>query len=273
MTNFIVDLNRIKKISSQGIIRTAIFMGLGVNAARDKSLINYKLPDIRHLRLSPENVTEKQLANFKNNFGKWIISNGLRELIESFGVFLDRIFQSALWFTISKGMIEQSTAKKNFNAFERKGVEGKLELLRTHFGISTNKEKYFSTINQAQNCITHRRSQVGIKDLRGNKTLKLVWWAFDVVAKLADGREISMMPPIPKEGVHIEPGGMILLKIKDRNREYKLGDIIEFTPVELNEICLLFRLSTDDIVNSTIDYAKKINIKDAGPSSHDGRTK
>lgn len=76
-----------------------------------------------------------------------------------------------------------------------------------------------------------------------------------------------MTPLLPKEGVAIEHGGTICLKIIDKVREYNLGDFIKFSPVELNEICLLFQLATDDIVKSTGIFAKSIGIQDAEQSA------
>lgn len=244
-------------------MRAAIFLGLGVNAARDKSFVHYQLPEISHLRLVPENATEAQLTDFKDNFEKWIISNGLRELVESFAVFLDKVFQASLWFATSKGLIKAEEANKLGKSFERTGVEGKLKSLRTHFNITTSKEKYFSSINQARNCITHRRSKVGQKDLRGKEKFELIWWAFELVARSTDGQEISLTPPLPKEGILIESGGSIYLKVIDKIKEYNLGDFIKFSPVELNEICLLFQLATDDIIKSTAVFAKSIGIQNA----------
>jgi len=242
-------------------MRAAIFLGLGVNAARDKSFVHYQLPEISHLRLVPENATETQLADFKDNFEKWIISNGLRELVESYAVFLDEIFQASLWFATSKELIKAEEANKLLKSFKKIGVEGKLKSLRTHFNISTAKEKYFSSINQARNCITHRRGKVGQEDLRDKEKFELVWWAFELIARSTDGQEISLTPPLPKEGILIESGGSIYLKVIDKIKEYNLGDFLKFSPSELNEICLLFQLATDDIIKSTVTYSKSIGIQ------------
>jgi hypothetical protein len=260
-----INFDKIKDIAMRGIRRTTIFLGLGVNAARDNKLTTYQLSENVHLRLVPEQVSEDELLEFKSNFEKWIISNGLRELIESFGVFLDRIHQASLWFAIHKGLISPEDANKFGPAFEKKGVEGKLNKLRTRFNIFTDRDRYFPSINQARNCITHRRSLVGVEDLKGHDTLQLIWWAFDFIALFPDGKEVPLMP-LPEGGFYFENGGKISLKIRDRIREYNIGEVIELTPVDVNEICYLVMLATDEIVASTVNYAKSIGIEVTEPS-------
>jgi hypothetical protein len=255
-----IDLDQIKEIALRGIRRATIFLGLGVNAARDKSCTNYQLPENNYLKLVPEKVSNEELTDFKENFEKWIIANGLRELIESFGVFLDRIHQACLLLATNKGQIIPQDADKFARAFEKKGIEGKLNKLHTRFSVLTDKEKYFPSINQVRNCITHRRGVVGVEDLKGNDTLQLVWWAMDIIALLPDGKEIPLIP-IPEGGIYLKDGATVSIKIKDRNREYSFDEIIELTPIDVNEICFLVFLATNEIVASTVNYARSIGIE------------
>ena len=270
MNRTYIDLDQIKEIALKGVRRATIFLGLGVNAARDKTFTSYQLPENNYLRLVPEKVSDNELSGFKENFEKWIISNGLRELIESFGVFLDRIHQACLWFATNKGHITPRDADKFATAFEKKGVEGKLNKLHTRFNVLTNKEKYFPSINQARNCITHRRGVVGVEDLKGNDSLQLIWWAMDMIALLPDGKEIPLVP-IPEGGIYFKDGGTVCIKIRDRNREYSLGDILELTPSDVNEICFLVSMATNEIIASTVDYAKSIGIEITEQTAADGQ--
>jgi hypothetical protein len=265
-----IDLDQIKEIALKGVRRATIFLGLGVNAARDKTFTSYQLPENDYLKLVPENVSDGELSDFKENFEKWIISNGLRELIESFGVFLDRIHQACLLFATNVGQISPRDAEKYGVAFEKKGVEGKLNKLHTLFNVLTNKEKYFPSINQARNCITHRRGVVGVEDLKGNDDLQLIWWAMDTIVQLPDGKEIPLIP-IPKGGIYLKDGGTVCIKIRDRNRVYALGEIVELNPVDINEICFLVSLATNEIVASTVAYAKSIGIETTEQTAVDGQ--
>ena len=70
------------------------------------------------------------------------------------------------------------------------------------------------------------------------------------------------MLPIPKEGIFLKDGGNIMLHVKDRIIKYKPGDIVNLSPNELSEICFLVHLTTDDIVKSAYEYAKRIGIEE-----------
>ena len=145
--------------------------------------------------------------------------------------------------------------------FERQGVEGKLKTLRTRFNITTKSENYFATINQARNCITHRQGRVGKEELKGNASFSPTWRAFDIIIQTPDGTEISLKAPIPEGGIYLKDGGTVGLKVLEHLRDYKLDEIIEFTPMDINEICFLVNEATNEIVAATINYAKELGIK------------
>lgn len=262
MNNITIDFSKMKDISYRGIRRAAAFVGLGVNVARDGEFKKYQLSEYSTLEIMPNNLDDKSIAHIKEEFEKWVILNGVRELVESFGLFLDKVHIICLLMATQKKQISSDDAEKFGPAFERKGVEDKLTILRNRFGITSDKEKYFSSINQIRNCITHRKGQIGSEDLRDNKSFQLTWWGFDIFAETPSGEKHSLIPPLPKEGLFLKEGGKIMLQVKDRIIEYKLGDIVTLSPNELIEICYLVQLTTDDIVKSSYDYAKKIGIEE-----------
>jgi hypothetical protein len=262
MNNIAIDFGQMKDIAYRGVRRTAAFMGLGINAARDDQFKKYQLSNISMVQVLPDKLDDKGIAHIKEEFEKWVISNGLRELVESFGLFLDKVHTACLFMATHKKQMSGDDAEKFGPAFERKGVEDKLSTLRNRFGVTSDKEKYFNSINQARNCITHRKGIVGHEDLRGEKTFRLIWWGFDIYAETSSGEKHSLMPPIPEKGLLLEEGGKLMLHIKDRIIEYKIGDIVNLSPNDLGEICFLVHLSTDDIVRSAQAYAKNIGIEE-----------
>jgi len=261
MERITVNLDRIKEIALLGIRRTAAFLGLGVNAARDEQFKSYQLAAHSSLRVIPDDLDEKSIAHMKEEFENWVVSNGLRELVEGFGIFLDEVHRSCLLMATSKKTMTPRDADAYGPAFEKKGVEAKLKTLRTRFGVSSEKrEQYFESINQARNCISHRRGVVGLEDLRGKERFCLTWLGFDIYAETPTGERYSLSPPLPKEGVFLKDGGNMVLHVVDRVVEYKVGDIIRLSPSELSDICLLVHLATDEIIGSTYEYAKRIGI-------------
>jgi len=261
MTHITIDFDQMKDIAYRGVRRAAAFMGLGVNAARDHQFKKYQLSDLAMFRVITDDLDDKGITHIKDEFEKWVISNGLRELVESFGLFLDKVHTACLWMATNKKQLTNEDANKFGPAFEWKGVEEKLSTLRNRFGVSTDKEKYFTSINQARNCITHRKGRVGPEDLKGEKSFRLTWWGFDVYVERPNKERILLKPPFPKEGIFFKDGGSLLLQVNDRTIEYILGDTLNLSPNDLSEICLLVRLASDDITRSTHEYAKKIGIE------------
>ena len=140
-----IDLSQIKEISLKGIRRAAVFMGLGINAARTDEFKDYHLSNETFLRIIPENVDNAQVKDFKKHFEQWIISCGLRELIETFSVYLCAIFKACLLASINKKKMLIEDPDKQLKSFEWKGVEKQLKTLRDRFNVKTSKEIYFKT--------------------------------------------------------------------------------------------------------------------------------
>jgi hypothetical protein len=261
MNHIAINFDQIKDIAYRGVRRTAAFMGLGINAARDDQFKKYQLSNISIVQILPDKLDDNSIAHVKEEFEKWVISDGLRELVESFGLFLDKVHAACLLMATNKKQMSNEDAEKFGPAFEWKGVEDKLGTLKIRFGVSSDKAKYFSSINQARNCITHRRGNVGPEDLRG-ETFRLIWWGFDIYAETPSGEKHSLKPPMPGEGLVLKEGGKVMLQIKDRIIEYKIGDIVNLSPNDLGEICYLVQLATDDIVMTAQAYAKNIGIEE-----------
>ncbi len=261
MKQLIIDFDKLKDIAFRGIRRTSVFMGLGVNAARDDRFKEYHLPDLMMLRVMPDSVNDQTLAGFKTAFHQWIISNGLRELVETFATFLDQIHKVCLLITGSKDKASDEERNAYGREFEKKGIEAKLDSLRGEFSIFTSREKYFSSINKARNCITHRQGKVGSKDLKDQNAFRLVWLGMELYAETTSGRRHSLMPPFPKDSIILESGDRVMVSFVERVKEYKLGETVTFSPNDIGEICLLFHLATDDITKSALEYAKNMGIE------------
>ena len=256
-----LDFNKIREIAHKGVIRSAAFLGLGVNASRDPEFKKYQLTDITMFRVIPDSVSDADVTHFKEEFEKWVIVNGLRGLVESFAIFLDKIHIACLMMAVSKNVYSPEEAKRFEVAFERKGIEQKLLTLGNRFEIGTEKETYLISINRARNCITHRNGHVGPEDAGDDGVFRLKWWALDVYVETSTGEIHSLTPPYPEEGLFLKDGGPVKIKVMDRELEYPLGQYIHLTPNELSEICLLFQLSTDEVVKSAIEYAKGVGIE------------
>ena len=164
-----INIEKLADISYRGVRRAAVFLGLGVNAARDSNFYQYSLNHLSLIQTIPPNLLDKQVDEFKGDFEGWIVRNALREIIESFDLFLEKLHHSCLLIGTAKGCIEEDQANRWGKKLHNGGVDDKLELLRKRFGVNTSKEDYFRAIKQSRNCVTHRSSVVGVKDVDEKK--------------------------------------------------------------------------------------------------------
>jgi hypothetical protein len=125
-----MDVNAIAEISNLGIRRATCFLGLGVNAARDTRLKDYSLSDFSFVQEIPENIPDETISRFKVDFEHWIILSALRELIETFSVFLDAVCDATLHAAVNKLVLTPEAASTLMRKFEFSGLEGKFVLLR-----------------------------------------------------------------------------------------------------------------------------------------------
>lgn len=256
-----INLDQLQEIALKGVRRTAAFLALGVNSARDHRLVDYQLPGDALLRFLPDNVTPEGVANLKIEYEKWVIFCCLRELIETFAVYLDGVhYWLGLVISVEKGTITPEEARKRERAFEQKGIDGKLDELRSQFEIQTPKEKYLVSIHRVRNCLTHRRGIVASRDIRSEGTLRVNWWAMDILAKTADGKETPLTPAQLTGGVVLRDC-VVMMRFVDREREFRLGEVLQLTVGDLSEICFLVTEATREVMSSAIQYAKAQGIE------------
>jgi len=253
-----IDVNKIQEIALLGVRRAAVFMGLGINAARDSRFREYKLTHITGIELIPADVDEKTIGHFKEEFQLWIIESGFRELLERFSLFLDAIHHHSLLLATNRKKISPEDAEKLHNKFEYTGVTGKLDQMEETFGMSFRHVHYLETLSQARNCLTHRLGIVGDKDCGSDGHFELRWRSFDLLVQALDKDEpVNLSFPI-KEPVYFEKGGEVQLKIVDRVRRFPKGAKLALLSKDLAEICHFVILASNDVATAMIDYAKSI---------------
>jgi hypothetical protein len=255
-----IDLPAIKNISIKGVRRAAVFLGLGINAANDPSFKHYQLAQITGLEFIEPISDDSTLTHFKNEFRIWIIGNGLRELIETFSVFLDEIHLVCLLISSNPKETTMDEIKKRTVKFRRLTFKDKLENVNTNFGaIVVHRPDHFLSINQARNCLTHRRGTVNIQDCQGEQHLTVKWIGIDVFAETASGDRTSLFP-IPEEGVLLPKDGKIVFTNQERVKLFPLKSQLFFTPRELTEICYFILGQTDEVIKSVQGLAENNSI-------------
>lgn len=256
----IIDFDKIVEIVNLGVRRAAVFMGLGLNAAIDPEFKNYQLTDITAMSFMPDDVSEELILEFKEEFGNWITLCGLRELIESYAIFLDEIFKVCLQIQNSKELVEPNKIVSYVKHFLRQGIEGKLERLNSLYRVESKYDEYLVSINQARNCLAHRRGIVGKIDLDSYNEFNLKWLGIEFFITKLDGSEVIVDIPI-NSGVRVKTNESIGIRFTERKKTFKQGDLIKLSPRDLAEICNTILIACKEISKSAMDYAQSLGIE------------
>lgn len=258
-----IDLDRLASIAAVGVRRAAVFLGLGVNAARDNNLNTYQLGDFTLIQLVTYEVPPYKVAEFKRHFEDWIINNALREVVESFERFLDGIDAVCRRVELAQdsGGERRTNLLKQRAKFEHAGIDEKLRVLRRNWKIATSNEAYFHSIKQARNCVTHRGGVVGKRDIGTDQTLRLKWWRIRLFLKGESGKETDIDPPFPPGGFVTDEAASVCVQMKDRIREFKSGSRIEFTLQDVVEICQLTKMTSDELLVSLVHWLQHRGVK------------
>jgi len=250
-----VDLDKIRDVGYLGVRRASVFMGLGVNAALDAEFKDYQLTHITKLQLVPGTVDSEAIGRFKEDFKTWVEGNGLRELIETFSVFLDRIYEAALLIHVSKDKVDMAALGAKRHWFNWKGFPNKLDILRSKFSVGPKHADDIVSINKARNCLTHRRGIVRQEDVDTSGRLRVAWLGLDVSAKTPSGGHHSVME-LPAEGLFLPEGATICVQFVKREKLFEQGTPLRLSTRDLAEICWFFQRETDTTIQSVVKHAK-----------------
>ncbi len=262
LTHVNIDFDKIRETAYKGVRRTAVFLGLGFNAAKDPAFRNYELADISPIHLVPSNVPEETIDHFKTEFGRWIVACGLRELIETFALFLDRTHNACLFMASHKNQITFEDATVWQPAFHHKGIKDKLKTFESRFNVKPNHPEHINRIQQVRNCLTHRHGIVSKQDCDDGDELIVKWMGFDLFIETPTGETIDLVLPL-KEPIHLKDGGTVNIRFSERIRAYKIGTPVDLEAKDLVEICNFVLISTGQILKTVSEYAMNLGIPDA----------
>jgi hypothetical protein len=249
----IIDLDQIRITALTGVHRASIFMGLGVNAADDPAFISYQLKGPIQISVTPHELSESDLVTAKGHFKNWIIGNGLRELAERFGEFLDQIFDVVIFLEVRTNRVTSDAAAKIRSAFlGDTAISGKLNRLSAIWGEPFPNQQHYSRLTQARNCLVHGLGIVRQRDHNDGDDLLISWRGGDVYLHGEDGTEFRFS----EETVGRIAVGNAVFRASDRERRFAVGAEVVLTPHDLQEICAMVQRDTEDILCSLLRHGQ-----------------
>lgn len=256
-----VDFDAILDIAHKGVRRAAVFLGLGLNAANNKNFKEYRLSNITKIDLVNANADDVAVEGFKAEFAIWLVGNGLRELMETFYVFLDRLFEACVAFRMTKVVDRPCNDDKELlEKFRYAGLAEKLRLFGEEFQMEPTQASYLLSINKARNCLTHRRGIVGKEDIGSSDALHLKWMGMEVFIKTPDGEEIPFIPTGASGEIELKNGGSVMYRSPERVRSFRLGERILLSAVDLSEMCQVLAHNATALAENGLAYAKELGV-------------
>jgi len=233
-------------------------MGIGINAAEAEPAISHVLsPDNLHnINLVKTNLTPEEKAHAAAEFGKWVRANGLRELIETVSLFLDKLYLPL--FVMHHGADKEGKKLERPERLERLGIIDKIDSMSIVLPVSDEDKRMLMAMNRMRNCYAHRRGIVGTRDLDENADVMTVRWnAFELQVKEPNGniiREVELYNRV------IEKGGLIQLNVVARTRSFKQGNELVLLKQDIKEICLSALTIGQRMLQNTVEQARERGI-------------
>lgn len=255
-----IDFEKIIEVARLGINRASVFMGFGVNSARDNGFKNYDLTSETKIKIVPTTEDDEVIKHYKEEYECWVIANGFREVIETFSIFLEEIHKACLTLAWSKGRYTPDKCDGMQSNFHNAGLPDKFNILENRFGIICEEKDHVLSINQTRNCLTHRNGRVGDKDIDASGKLNLSWKDLEILV-VPTGEEPTAVTNMPKEGIPTPNGGHIESHYVIRKKSFTKGEYIKFSPRQLAEICWFINQTAIQISNSAVEFACSIGIE------------
>ena len=180
-----IDFAKLQEIAALGIRRASIFMGIATNAARIDPPVSHVLDDKTQFIVVPSEISEASRKLLIEEFESWNIGNAFREIVETFSLFLSEAY-GIIHIVDTNSLASLERAKKRFSF--KGGVSDHLQIVCDMAGVENRFGPMFIAMNQARNCIAHRRGIVGIEDIQGpDEPFNFCWRTRSVV--LEGGRD------------------------------------------------------------------------------------
>lgn len=255
------DINfvAIKEIADRAIRRTAVFVALGLNSAKRCSEYDLDLEDVRHLALLPNDPSEEVALVCSEEFATWIITCGLRELLETFGTFLDEIDWACNGMRLHYSCEVEKSRPLSLEGFRYKGLTEKLGFLADMYSLKLDNSEMLISINRARHCLAHRRGIVGVEDCQKTNALDVRWLGIEFFAETPSGIRIPAPTPL-NNPYPFEEVGVVKWRWCERHSSFQIGSRVQLSPRDLGEICYFFELASGQLIDEAVAYGRQLGV-------------
>jgi hypothetical protein len=253
--NIIFNLDHVIETLRKGVRRADVFMGFGLNAAEANPVISHVLsPDELHnITFVKDVLSPAEQEHLVAEFAKWVRANGLRELIETFSLFLDQLYMPL--FAMKRGKSDGGRHLEQPERFERLGIVDKINAMSAVLPVVEGDKDMIRGMNRLRNCYAHRLGVVGERDVDSEgESMTIHWQAFQLQVEKPDG---TVIMETELYGQVLEQGGVVQLKVVERARSFEKGSEVVLEKRELKEICLSALSIGERLLRTAIEQARE----------------
>lgn len=255
-----IDLDKVSNIMQSGVNRAAYFLGLGLNALSNPDLKSADLLPFTSYNFGGKDLDEDSINSIKNAFKKWLVSNCLRDLMESFALYCDSIVEIIIYINSHGNTVVMEDILTQYKRLTKKGIKEKIQYMKKDISIDNEETTIIFSINNARNCMVHNRGVVGGKYCNQGNKLKLQWIGLRTYLELDGKHKVPVDNRIiERNKINGEITGASVIYEK-KEKLFEEGSVIDISPQELADICLFFSATSEKIKKSLRDYIKSRGI-------------
>lgn len=259
-----INLNALRGELQRPLQRTIYLVSAGLQS-KDKI-------DIDHLQLPTNSITmifdgsmKWDAQNATEQYSKWILSNGFRDIIEYFNTFFESAHKVLTFWELAakqKNGIVITGADWNQiiisggKSFHRLGLPDKFTHVqdRHSFNIDTKFREQILSTNAARNCLVHRNGVVAEQDINAASGLEVRWTNLDLIVQNEDGEKDLVLGEI------VEKDSIIAIRNREALKTFGMGERVLFSAQEFANIAWTLFLFGNDLVQKMSEYGLKSGL-------------
>ena len=218
-------------------LQTAInLLSISLRATPPESMDDLRLPQEVFATTFAQSARWSQ-AEALEKHQTWAIGNGLRDAVEGVSSFIESAHRVlSIWelASTSGGRVTYREYQEILDgkAFHRLGLPDKLAHLKSEHGIAIDGtlERQVLSVNNARNCLVHRRGVVSQRDLNTASSMLVEWRKLHVFLQDEDGEHEFVI------GKLIEKESTVCIRVQDEQKAFALGERVGFTIQEFADV-------------------------------------
>lgn len=245
-----LKLSRLSALADAAVNRAAAFLAIGLRAAEGATPTSLALSQHSAIQILPDPLPDDAARAILGEWQAWITGAALRELDESFSLFLERAFEAIILIESHGGTLSSDRRRELSKLHGDTNTRSRLEKVLSRIELPLDPVRHFSTISSVRNLLTHNAGVVRSRDCQTDNTFTITWIGMDVIVSLVeDSSELLRYSGNgPMTPLTVPKDSEVALQFVERKRAFSVGEAAHLSPHDLHEICYMFRRTAQRIV-------------------------